>query len=56
MMGLPSKEEIGAFLAAVYRILVQLRAKMLSPEEAATTTADMGTLKTAVEKLGVKVE
>ncbi len=55
MMGLPSKEEIGTFLAAVYRILLQLRAKMLSPEEAAKTTGDMQTLKNAIEKTGVTI-
>ncbi|MGH9501667.1 MAG: hypothetical protein ACRD20_02320 [Terriglobales bacterium] len=53
--GLPSKEEIGGFLAAVYRIVIQLRAKILTPEEAAVTTPDMQTLKGAIEKLGVKV-
>ncbi len=54
--GLPDKEEIGAFLAAEYRVLDQLRKKLLSPDEQETTDRDMQTLKQAVEKLGVSVE
>lgn len=50
--GFPSKDEIGAFLAAVYRVLM----KIGKGQPVDGKDPDMQTLKTAIEKLGVTVE
>lgn len=52
MMGLPSKDEIRAFLAAEYRVLYRLllaiETRGLTPEN----EKDMAIIKKAIDKLG----
>lgn len=50
--GLPDKQEIGNFLAAVYRVLMRIG----SGKPVDGKDPDMQSIKAAAEKLGVTVE
>lgn len=49
--GLPGGKDIAGFLLAVYRVIDQLRKKILTAEEQAQTAGDMQTLQQTIEKL-----